>query len=119
MIGFPDETEEDINMTVNLMKKIKPFTSVLSIFTLEYGLIPKEIDWSRFFHQSPDMYFVKNIEKNRFRQIIKTTEDIFDKHNKSQRRTLVIRRPLYIIRRIIKNKYYNPKNIPALIRMIK
>jgi len=130
MIGFPDETEDDINKTIELMKKIKPFTAVLSIFTpypdteaygecLNYGLIPDNINWSTFYHQSPEMHFVKNITKERFNEIVRHTEKIFDEHNKLQRRSLVMKHPIYTIRRIIKNKYYTPKNMLRLFKMIR
>ncbi|MCI5211377.1 MAG: radical SAM protein, partial [Candidatus Electrothrix sp. ATG2] len=69
MIGFPDETEDDIDMTLNLIQKIKPYSVCLSIFTpypetplydraVELSLIPEHIRWSRFSHHSPENHFV-------------------------------------------------------------
>ena len=130
MIGFPDETEDDINETIALMKDIGPFTAVLSIFTpypdteayqecLKYGLIPKSIDWSKFYHQSPEMHFNRRISKERFREIVKHTERIFDEHNISQRRSLLLRHPFYTLKRIIKNRYYHPKNYLKLFTLVR
>jgi len=96
MIGFPDETEEDIQKTFDLMKRKEMGTLILSIFTPypgtklyqradDLGLIPKPLDWSFFSHQSPYNHFVKEISKARFRELAQEISTYVDQHNKSFR----------------------------------
>lgn len=81
MIGFPDETEEDIEKTLQLMKELDGGTVCFSIFTpypgsaqfdaaRKYGLIPDKINWSDYSHQSSENYFVKDISKTRFKEYV-------------------------------------------------
>lgn len=94
MIGFPDETEEDIRQTFDLMKRKEMGNIILSIFTpypgtqlyaraRELGLIPDLIDWSLFSHHSPHNHFVRNISRDRFKVIVKDIASYVDKHNNS------------------------------------
>ncbi len=129
MMGFPTETKEDIMETVKVMKETQPFNAVLSVLTpypdseiyyqcLEMGLLPKNIDWSRFYHQSPDNFFVKNMTKQEFDEIKNWAMKVFDDHNKAQKRSYLMKHPIYTAKRIIKNKYYTPKNMARLIKMV-
>lgn len=81
MIGFPDETKEDIEKTFQLMKEMDRGTVCFSIFTpypgsaqfdtaKRYGLIPEKINWSDYSHQSSENYFVKDISKDDFREYV-------------------------------------------------
>ncbi|WP_423223540.1 B12-binding domain-containing radical SAM protein [Candidatus Amarolinea aalborgensis] len=81
MMGFPEETEEDIEATKRFMQEIKPNHIIMSIFTPYPGtpqhevakrlnLLPAKIDWSRFSHQSPENHFVQNISRERFSEIV-------------------------------------------------
>lgn len=81
MIGFPDETDEDIEKTFQLMKEMDGGTVCFSIFTpypgsaqfeaaRRNGLIPDKINWSDYSHQSSENYFVKNISKTQFREYV-------------------------------------------------
>jgi|SRR3989338_1095092 len=130
MIGFPTETKEDIQMTVDLMRKTQPFNAVLSVLTpypdseayfqcKELGLIPENIDWSQFYHQSPDNFFMKNMTKQEFDEIKNWAMKVFDDHNRTQKRSYLLKHPIYTARRIIKNKYYTPKNMTRLIKMVR
>ncbi|MBI4162426.1 MAG: radical SAM protein [Candidatus Aenigmarchaeota archaeon] len=129
MMGFPTETKEDIMETVKVMKETQPFNAVLSVLTpypdseiyyqcLEMGLLPKDIDWSRFYHQSPDNFFMKYMTKQEFDGVKNWAMKMFDDHNKSQKRAFLMKHPIYTARRIIKNKYYTPKNMARLIKMV-
>ena len=84
MMGFPDETKEDIYDTIALMKKIRPSHPCWSIATpypgtelyeicQKEGLIKKGINWSTFHHHSKKMGFSKHINKEDF---IKLAEKI-------------------------------------------
>ena len=81
MIGFPDETADDIEKTFQLMKEIDGGTVCFSIFTpypgsaqfdtaKRHGLIPEKINWSDYSHQSSENYFVKDISKEKFREYV-------------------------------------------------
>lgn len=81
MIGFPDETKEDIEKTFQLMKEIKGGSICFGIFTpypgsaqfdraQKYGLIPEKINWSDYSHQSSENYFVKDISREQFSEYV-------------------------------------------------
>jgi len=92
MIGFPEETKEDIEQTKHLIKKLNARGVVLSVFTPypgtelyhrteELGLLPKNPDWSQFSHQSPENHFMKYISKKEFQQIVIDITDFIDRYN--------------------------------------
>ena len=92
MIGFPDETKEDIEKTFQLMKEIDGATVCFSIFTpypgsaqfetaKRYGLIPPKINWSDYSHQSSENYFVKNISKEQFKEYVNKFSKWVDSKN--------------------------------------
>jgi radical SAM superfamily enzyme YgiQ (UPF0313 family) len=96
MLGFPDETEEDILETLALMQNKAMGTIILSIFTpypgtelyqraTDLGLVNRDLDWGLFSHHSPHNHFVKNITPERFLQIVRETSLFVDKHNNSLR----------------------------------
>jgi anaerobic magnesium-protoporphyrin IX monomethyl ester cyclase len=127
MIGFPWETKKEINKTISLMKELDPRMAVLSVATpypgselyeickLE-GLLSKDIDWSTFFHQSPDMYLTKNLTKEETSKLIAEAEEVFEEHNAKKWRAILLSDPLYIIRRFISGNYYNPKDVWTLFQ---
>lgn len=80
MIGFPDDTVETVQETLDLIRKLECCKVGVSIFTpypgLEiferaksYGLIPDPIEWRFFSHQSPKNHFVKDIPAEDFHRI--------------------------------------------------
>jgi radical SAM superfamily enzyme YgiQ (UPF0313 family) len=80
MIGFPDDTPQTVQETMDLVKKLECRSVGISIFTpypgLEifdraksYGLIPDRIEWRHYSHQSPKNHFVKNISREDFHRI--------------------------------------------------
>jgi radical SAM superfamily enzyme YgiQ (UPF0313 family) len=85
IVGFPDETMESLNDTINLMFKIPVDTIIYSIFTPYYGtqlfkeceekgIIPENFDVSLYNHQSPENYFCPNIPKDIFIKKIRKLE---------------------------------------------
>lgn len=117
MVGFPEETEEDIDMTAHLIGKIKPFYTCLSIFTpypgtelydkaKELGLIPHSVNWTYYSHQSPENHFMKYIEKERFREIIVELATKIDRRNWvnlwKRRMTSAVKHPLATLHKIWK-----------------
>jgi len=92
MIGFPDETEEDIRRTFDLIKNVNA-TVTISLFTpypgtelfqnlLDIGMVSIKQDWSQISHQSPNNHFTKYIDRNTFRELVKEGMKIVDSHNK-------------------------------------
>jgi len=82
MAGFPDETEEDMDMTLSLMKEIGIEEIAYNIFDPmpgsellerceELGIVSKDVDWSNFVFW-PDNFFMKNMTPERFME--KATE---------------------------------------------
>lgn len=127
MIGFPWETKKEINRTISLMEELDPRMAIFSVATpypgtelyeicKSEGLIPKYTDWSTFFHQSPDMYLTKNMTKEESSKLIAETEKLFEEHNNKKWRAILLSDPLYIIRRLISGKYYNPQDLWALFQ---
>jgi len=94
MIGFPNETEEMINDTLNLIYDIKPSRVTLSIFTpypgtplykycIDNKIIKVNHDYSMFSHQSKFNHFCPNINKERFQEIVKEFSEKVDNYNNS------------------------------------
>ncbi len=93
MVGFPYDTEDTIRDTAEAMKKIDCDTIVYSIFTPYPGteayefcrkqcLVDDSYDPSKHNHQSPENCFCLDIDKKRFRDIVKEIEVMVDKRNK-------------------------------------
>jgi len=89
MIGFPEETEDDIRRTVACIKRLKNASICLSIFTpypgtqqyhvaRKLGLVPNSPEWSHFSHQSRTNHFMKYISKERFEEIVKEVTSLVD-----------------------------------------
>ena len=96
MIGFPQETEDTLNDTVEAMKKINADVIIFSILTpypgtevfefcKEKGLIDDEYDLSLHYHQSPVNCFCINITPERFRILAFKIEVVVDKINSLKR----------------------------------
>lgn len=101
MIGFPWETVKEINDTVQLMKETDPQVAIFSIATPYPGtelykicqsenILPKNLRWDSFFHQSPDIHLSYKISKDAFSEIVKKTSKVFDRHNKFKRIMLIL-----------------------------
>jgi len=96
MMGFPEETKEDMQQTIDLIKKIKPDTIIFSIFTpypgtalhkraMELGLLPENPRWELYSHQSPNNAFVKNISREEFKKMAVKMIRTVDAYNNSLR----------------------------------
>jgi anaerobic magnesium-protoporphyrin IX monomethyl ester cyclase len=94
MVGFPDETENDILETIAFAKSTKAFSICLSIFTpypatplferaCELDLIRNNFDWSNFSHQSFANFFSQCIPPDRFHALLGELISTIDKHNAS------------------------------------
>ncbi|MGE3063054.1 MAG: radical SAM protein [bacterium] len=94
IVGFPQETEETIRDTINVIKKTDSDGIVLSIFTpypgteafdycKTYSLIDNNFDVALYNHQSPENCFCRNISKERFRELVREVEKIVDEKNSS------------------------------------
>ena len=97
MIGFPWETEESIDKTLNFLKVINPNYAIYSIVTpypgtelfdlcKEKNILPDDIRWDVFNHQSPYMFLSERYSTEKAREIIERVEMVFDEHNKNARR---------------------------------
>ncbi len=94
MIGFPEETKEDIRKTERLIREINPSGIVLSIFTpypgselydraIALGLIQHKPTEGDFSHQSPENHFIKYINKDDFQEIVNRQMKLVDQYNYS------------------------------------
>ncbi len=92
MMGLPDETEEDVRMTLSFMEELGLDYYSLSVFTplprsplfdrcVELGLVTKEIDWDLFDYQSPENYFSGAIAQPRFNELLQEATRLVDKLN--------------------------------------
>jgi anaerobic magnesium-protoporphyrin IX monomethyl ester cyclase len=91
MMGFPNETKEDVLKSVKFMKEINPDIVCWSLFTpypgteiydqiTKEGRLPESPEWSRFFHQSPEMNFTKNISPQEWLELIDLVEKAVSEH---------------------------------------
>lgn len=127
MVGFPWETEKEIQNTISFMKELNPRRALFSIATPyvgtelyqicdNMGLIPQDRDWRKLFHQSPDLYFNPNFTKEEFKELIKKVEIIFNEHNLWSMRKLLLLHPIYVLKRIISGKYYHMNQLIGLFK---
>lgn len=129
MVGFPWETELEIKKTISLMKELQPSRAFYSIVTPypgtelyeicnSEGIIPESIDWSTFFHQSPDMYLTKNLTKSKRDELIKYTEKVFDRYNKRQLIAMILTHPFRILKMLYRWGYTKPGFLRSLLRAL-
>ena len=94
-----------------------PKTELHKICSSE-GIIPQNIDWNTFFHQSPSMYLTKHLTRGETTELIRYTEEIFDKHNKHQLIKLILKHPLRPFKLIFEWGYAKPRFVKALVRTL-
>jgi len=98
MIGFPDETKEEIFMTWKLIEEIKPTYVSMSIlvpypgcqdyYDLErIGAIHENSDWNLYDPFSLETHFTQNIKKKEFQELTVKTMKLVDDHNFSSEKT--------------------------------
>jgi radical SAM superfamily enzyme YgiQ (UPF0313 family) len=93
MVGLPTETNEDINLTLNFMKKLKPNYATFSVFTplpgtelyellVNRGAVKDNIDWNLYSYQSKNNNFTTTIANDEFKNIVANLSREFDANNK-------------------------------------
>ncbi|MFH1093346.1 MAG: radical SAM protein [Candidatus Omnitrophota bacterium] len=127
MIGFPWEGEDEIKQTVDFMKELDPQFAVYSISTpypatelyemyKQDGLIPKNINWSTFFHQSPGMFLTNKLPKDRLQDIIESTEKEFLRHNRKKQRLKMLNP--YKLFLELKEHYKSPRELWVRVKYV-
>lgn len=85
MLGLPDENEEDMQETLNLMKEIDTDIFVVNNYTpltgtSLYDSMSKEdrknIDWQKVGYESYDNYFSKSISRDDFKKFLSEAHEI-------------------------------------------
>jgi len=116
MVGFPGETKQQVQETIELMKEIKPTVyPCWSICTPYPGteifetiqqmkLLPEQPDWSEFYHHSTSMNF-SNIPDNEFKELL---EQIGREVTQIQRQAARLSLP-----KRIRKKFYQYVSHPA------
>jgi glycosyltransferase involved in cell wall biosynthesis len=90
MMGFPGETEAQIEETARLMEELRPHWPCWSLvtpypgtelyeFAGQNGLLPDQNDWSLFFHHSPLMKLTKEIDYPQWLELIDKIQVRVDK----------------------------------------
>jgi radical SAM superfamily enzyme YgiQ (UPF0313 family) len=93
IIGFPEETAEDMRHTVEFVKSLQPFRITLSFFTpykgtplygecVERGLIAENTAINDYFHQGPYNYFCPKLSKEEYAQLRDEISAEVDTYNK-------------------------------------
>jgi radical SAM superfamily enzyme YgiQ (UPF0313 family) len=120
MIGFPQETRQDVLETIEYYKKIRP-NAGLNIFTpypgtelfrvaKSYGLVDEDVDWSKFHHTSSENSFVKDVSKaelyrlyEEFRSLIAKQRDSFSSRYYSRKSLLpfYLRHPGFFVSKFV------------------
>jgi radical SAM superfamily enzyme YgiQ (UPF0313 family) len=117
MIGFPQETAEDIELTREFWKELKSSCITLSIFTpspgnplfdeiRQLGLLPENPEWSSFSWQNLNNYFVANFSQEDFGKIVKDMFREVAKYNNSLPN---------ICRKVYRQRRYYYRHLPELI----
>ena len=94
MIGFLDETEDDIRKTMDLLHKIKPARMKFSILSpypgtedemnfRNEGLLPNNPSWDIISHLSTLEHRTKHINEKRFSELVYQIADEIDRYNSS------------------------------------
>jgi len=99
MMGLPQEKEEDIKSTLDLMRELRPYYAGLGVYepfpntvlfdeAVEMGLIHETVPIEHYFTTNPKDYFfvdhrkrVQDIEPERFEELTRMMMDEFHKHN--------------------------------------
>lgn len=100
MIGFPWETKGGIEKTVSFMRELDPDVASFTIVTpypgtelydacKEEGVIPQNINWRYFLHQRPVLDINRNLTRDEASQVVKHTNETFDRHNKMKMRSII------------------------------
>jgi len=134
MIGIPEEKQEDIILTLEFMKNIRPPEIYGSIYTPLPGtqifkdLVESKIidennhDFEKYSSYSEDNYFMKHISRDEFNSFKKQFFKFIDSNNNSQKALLnrIIKRWKFWVYNpnifINKTFQYTAKHVPILKR---
>jgi anaerobic magnesium-protoporphyrin IX monomethyl ester cyclase len=131
MVGLPTETRDDIKMTIDLMRKLRPNYATFSIFTpypgtelwqmlLQKGVVSEDMDWHRFSHQSRTNNFTGTVDGVEFGKIIEEVTRAFDANNNTvgnlfkkalSKTTVYLHSPIEFVRDV--RKYLNYAGITS------
>jgi radical SAM superfamily enzyme YgiQ (UPF0313 family) len=98
MIGFPTETVSDVRDTMSLIKELNVVTNINTVTPypdtdlydecLKFGLIGKEIDWSKVSQHSPFNGFVHEMTLEQYRELLDEMVILVDRINGRKAATL-------------------------------
>ena len=106
MFGFPWETKEQMQATVDLMEELDPCiafpyvatpapgTELLTI-AQELGLVAPDVDLASFHHVSPEMGITRAVPREERAAFMDGILERFAEHNRRSLRSDVFRRPLF------------------------
>lgn len=113
MIGFPDESMEEIKCTLALLKRLKPTYPIFSTLTPYPGTemwqylkekekLPEDIDYSHFYHHSKRMNY-SSLSNEEFACLLEKIEVLCSKVSLGQKLLFMCIHPLFFFkdRRII------------------
>ncbi|MBN1765724.1 MAG: B12-binding domain-containing radical SAM protein [Sedimentisphaerales bacterium] len=92
MAGFPDETEQDIRQSINVMKKLNPDRVIWSIVTPypgtalweeaeKRGLVNEDTNWEHFFHHFNQGSFFRSMPEDTWNNMLDLINREQDKFN--------------------------------------
>ena len=130
MVGFPEETEEDIELSIKAMKKINPDNAIWSILTLypgtetwdlalEKNLVSKNQNWDTCFHHFDQGNIFGSISKKSWDKMLKRIhEEQESLHNKVTK--IKIMKKINALPSMIKIGLKKPKKIiPYFFNILK
>lgn len=130
MVGFPNETEEDIEMSINAMHDIKPDNAIWSILTLypgteiwnlalSQGLVTENQNWDKSFHHYNQGNIFNSISKESWDKMLKKI-DLEQKKLHNRITKIKIRKKIKALPKMIKLGLKKPGRIlPYFINLIK
>lgn len=115
IIGFPDETLDDMGRTFSLMKSLRTPAIIFNVFEplpgsplikrcVDLGLVPEKPDWTRF-GSWPVNHFVKNVSREDFERMAEEIAGWVYRYHRSlfrrmrEYRQFIINDPLFIFRK--------------------
>lgn len=107
IVGYPQETHDSLNDTINAMTTFPADIVVYSIFTPYFGTelfdyckkqgsVSDDFDPSLYNHQSPENYFCPNIPKDVFKDRVRKLEKTLDKINSRRKLKMYLSREGYL-----------------------
>lgn len=95
IMGYPGETREEMNQTLEFMKELDPYYAEINVFNPLPGTkiwddlsaaneVNYNLDFSRFSQSSLNNYFLKDIPQDEFKNLASTMIKEFDQHNREK-----------------------------------